>query len=160
MEYLDALTEIKNNLISEINTNNLDYSEINIQFQKYDLKMNDEIDLLSSTILFLKKDFINMILSFSGVGLGNLAKNDVVYIPSIVLSVATITMFAKDAIDYKKHTNLYAEIENNINMKKIEGRILKIKKEILEKELNKINIAIDFLNSLTEEEKVKYLKVN
>ena len=155
MEYVDILKDIKNNIISEINTNDLDYSNITNLYQKKDLDINVEYDEMSDLVGYLKRDFINMILSTLGIGIGYFSKEEIYYI-CIIISLYSSMLFFKDAVEYQNRVHKCTSLNNDMDMCKLEGRILKIRKELLEKELNKINLAIEFLDTLTEEEKVKY----
>ena len=162
MEYIDALKDVKNNLINLINENNYNNSNLNNKFEKYDLNIQSEYANLTDLVENIKHDFFNMCASFISTGIFYTNKDNLehFYNLCLLLSIISMAYYAKDANKYRKISHKCDDLEHDMSMCKLESKILKTKNEILDIELNKLDLAIEFLNSLTEEEKTKYLKLD
>ena len=159
MEYIDALNEVKNNLIDLVNENKISNSKISDSFKKYDLNIQFEYANLADLVENVKHDFLNTFLSSISIFISYNGKDDLefIYYLCVFLFVYSGYTFIDEAREYYNSINKCNDIQNDMDICKLESKVLNTKNELLDIEINKINIAIDFLNSLTEEEKVKYL---
>lgn len=160
MKYVDALKEVKNNLIDIINQNNLNYSRINNSFKKYDLNIQSEKANLADLVENVKHDFLNVILSSIGIYISEQNRETSWFIYYYIflgyLFLYSGYTFIDEAKNYFSSINKCNDIQNDMDICKLESKILKTKNHILDIELNKLNIAIEFLDNLTEEEKIKF----
>lgn len=159
MEYIDALKEVKSNLIDMINENNLNDSKINDSYQRDDLNIQSEYTNLADLVENIKHDFSNAVLAAIGMYISCQNKDNLefMYYICAYLFLYSGYTFIDEAKNYFNGINKCNDLQNDMDICKLESKILKTKNQILDIELNKLNIAIEFLNSLTEEEKIKYL---
>ena len=164
MEYIKALNEVKGNYINILNNYKKEYSEYNDKFHKDNYDLDNVYSELSEIVPILRHDIINAVGSLSDAS----ASIDTIKIGNmkyVLLGLATLGMYSifcliKDIKEYVKNYYDMCDLKDNVEIYKLNSKLILKKEQLIENEIDKLNIALEFLKSLSDEEKEKYLSLN
>lgn len=161
MEYIDALNEVKENHINILNDYIKNYSEYDNKFQKDNYDLDKEYTIMTDLMSEMRHDMVNTDVALIGTAMciyfDELINLLIAFMP---ISVYSLVNFIKDVKEYIKNYYNVCDLEDNIEIYKLNSTIIIKKKRIIEKEIDKLNIALEFFKSLSDEDKEKYLSLN
>ena len=164
MEYIEALNKVKENYINILNDYKKEYSKYNDKFHKDNYDLDNVYNELSEIVPILRRDIINAVgsLSFASASIDTIKIGNMKY---ILLALATLGIYSifcliKDIKEYVKNYYDMCDFEDNVEIYKLNSKLILEKQKVIEDEIDKLNIALDFVKSLNAEEKEKYLSLN
>lgn len=164
MEYIKALNEVKENYINILNNYKKEYSEYNDKFHKDNYDLDNVYNELSEIVPILRRDIINAVGSLS-VAYASIYTIKIGNMKYVLLGLATLGMYSifcliKDIKEYVKNYYDKCDLKDNIEIYKLNSKLILEKEKLIENEIDKLNIALDFLKGLNDEEEKKYLSLN